>query len=73
MKDLTASEAGMSRWGFYTSRLKAIPQDVLTEVLTQVLTEILTEKRMGNFGLIITVAANQAMPSQNTSVFLCQP
>ncbi len=60
-----ASEAGLSRLNLYSQRLSAIPKDVLVEVLT--------EKRMGNYGLVISYNTNAQLPSKGTSVFLCQP
>jgi hypothetical protein len=65
VQSLKASEAGLLRLGLYTQRLKAIPQDVLTEVLT--------EKRVGNYGLVISYNTNEQLQSKDTSVFLCQP
>jgi len=64
-KTMKATDAGLARLSLYTQRLKAIPQDVLTEVLT--------EKRMDNYGLIISYNSNEQLNSKDSSVFWCQP
>ncbi len=64
-KTMKATDAGLARLSLYTQRLKAIPQDVLTEVLT--------EKRMEDYGLIISYNSNEQFNSKDSSVFWCQP
>jgi len=65
VQTLKASEAGLLRLGLYTQRLSPIPKDILTEVLT--------EKRVGNYGLVISYNTNEQLQSKDSSVFLCQP